>query len=301
MKRAAAALALALAVPAALLADGEGARSEEDGVAACVGAEQILRSEVVSELRRLGAGTNRFSEARNALIERKLVAMAAKEAKLTLQDWVVDNRVQEVIDAAFGGDRNRLVAALAQQKLTYAEWRQRIKDDMVVAAMRWNVVEKNLAATPSEIRAEYDAHPERYAAQAKATVSVILLKPEDAAKRGEVDAAVASKGFAEAAKRFSADAHAAEGGLWKDVVPGSVFRPEICEALAKLAPGETSGWMDLDGLGVLLRKESGGDASSRTLADAYAEVEANVKAEKSARLYREWIDRLKSETFIKVF
>lgn len=293
-------LAFALAAASAA-ASADGASRLEDGVAATVGAEQILRSEVVDEMRRIGAGTNRYAEVRNSLIERKLVAMAAKEAKLSLQEWVIDGRVQEIVDGVFDGDRNKLVAALAQQKLTFQEWRQRVHDDMLVGAMRWNVVERNVVATPSEIRAEYAARPERYALGGKATVSVILLKPEDAALRQEVEGAVASGSFAEAAKKYSADGHAAEGGLWKDVVPADVFRPEICDALAKLEVGGTSPWIDLDGWSFLLRKDAESPSGVRPLADAYEEVEVNVKAEKAARLYREWMDRLKAETFIKVF
>ena len=293
-------LAFAMAAAAAV-ACADGDRREEDGVAATVGSEQILKSEVIGEMRRIGAGTSRYAEVRNALIERKLVALAANEAKLSLQEWVIDNRVREIVDAAFDGDRNKLVAALAQQKTTFPEWRQRVKDDMLVSAMRWNVVDRNVVATPSEIRAEFDARPERYAGGGKATVAVILLKPEDEALRPEVDAAVAAGSFAEAAKRYSVDTHASEGGLWKDVVPQDVFRPEICDALAKVEVGGMSGWIDLDGWSFLLRKDAESPSGVRSLADAYEEVEANVKAEKAARLYREWMDRLKADTYIKVF
>lgn len=270
-----------------------------DGVAATVGGEQILRSEVVAEMRRAGAGEDAYGEVLNALVERALAKKAAKDSGVTLQEWVVDNRVREIVDDAFGGDRNRLVETLARQKIPYADWRNRIKEDMLVSAMRWHAVEKNVSVSPSEMRAEYVSHPERYTSGDRISVGVILLKPEDAGRRAEVDAVLASEGFAEAARRFSADGKAAEGGLWKDVVPQEVFRPEICEAISRLAPGETSGWIDTDGWSFLLKGVSAREP--RSFADAYPDVEENARAEKSRALYKKWMDGLKSETYIRIY
>jgi len=290
-----------VAASAALLLQAPVSAAEVDGIAATVGSQSILRSEVVNEMRRIGADESRFNEVRNSLIDRKLIVKAAADAKMTLQEWVVDNRVREIVDTAFEGDRNKLVAALAKQKLPYPEWRQRIKDDMVVGAMRWNVVDKNVTASPAEMRAEYAAHPERYRSEGTVTVSVILLKPEDAGKRDEVTEALKEKSFAELAKMYSADSRAKEGGVWKNVRPQEVFRPEICEEISKMPVGTLSEWIDLSGWSFLLRKESETSAGTKSFADAYADVEENVRQANAKKLYLEWIERLKSEAYIKVY
>ena len=81
---------------------------EVDGVAAQVGTETILRSDVYNEMRRQGlSDSSRYIEVRNEMIERKLVAKAAQDSKMQMQDWVVENRVREIINRAFGGDRNK--------------------------------------------------------------------------------------------------------------------------------------------------------------------------------------------------
>ena len=219
-----------------------------------------------------------------------------------MQDWVVENRLREIVDRAFGGDRNKLMAALAKDKVAYPEWRQRIKDDMLVAAMRWQVVDKNIQATPSAMRDEYAAHPERYVADKRVTVSAILLGPGDAAKSGEIDAALkGGTSFAELAKKYSVDAKAGEGGQWKDVKPEEVFRPEICDEIAKMPKGTMSNWIELDGWKFLLRKdnETGGDTMS--FADAYDAVAANVKDAEAKRLYEDWVNRLKRAAYIKLY
>ena len=274
---------------------------EVDGVVATVGTESILRSDVIGEMRRAGADDSQFVEVRNRLIERKLIIKAAREQKMTMQDWVVENRIREIIDSAFGGDMNKLKAVLAAQKVQMSEWRERIKDDMVVGAMRWNIVEKNVTASPAEMKAEYKKNPARYLSEPKTTVGVILLKPEDSGKRAEVTEALQKDAFEEVAKRFSADTHASEGGLWKDVNPATTFRPEVANAIAAIKTGETSDWVNIEGWSFLLKKIEERAARQSTFAEAYAEIEANVKRENAAKMYADWINRLKAENYIKVY
>ena len=290
-----------MAVSAAVALQAPAFAVEVDGVAATVGSQSILRSDVVHELRRMNADESKFDEVRNTLIERKLILKAAAESKMTLQEWVVDNRVREIVEKGFDGDRNKLLALLAQQKTPYSEWRQRIKDDMVVSAMRWNVVDKNVAASPAEMQAEFKAHPERYRTDGTVTVSVILLKPADAEKRDAIKAALKDTSFAELAKAHSADTHAAEGGVWKDVKPEEVFRPEICAAIAKLAKGDVSDWVEIDGWSFLLRKDDETASRARTFAEAYDDVEDAVKSANAQKLFSDWMERLKAETYIKIY
>lgn len=275
--------------------------AEVDGIAAQVGSEVILRSEVVDELRRGRMDMSQFDRMREDLIDKRLILAAAAESKMTIQEWVVENRIREIVKRSFDGDRNKLMDILAKQKVSYPEWRQRMKDDMVVGAMRWQVVDKNVSASPAELRAEYAAHPERYQSAASVTVSVILLKPEDAAKREEVTNALKTGDFAEVARRYSADSRAAKGGVWKDVDPNASFRPEVCEAIAKMAKGSTSDWIELDGWSFLIRKDGETDASRLSFADAYDRIDAAVREEKAKKLYLDWMARLRAATFIKRF
>jgi len=274
---------------------------EVDGVAARVGTETILKSDVATEMRRLNAPPEDFVRVRNVMIDRKLILKAAEEAKMTMQDWVVESRIRDIIERAFGGDRNKLMEALSKQRVSYPEWHARMKEDMVVSAMRWNVIDKNVTASPAAMRREFNEHPERYASKAKVTVTVILLKPEDAAKRDEVSAAVRTNDLSEIAKKYSADSRAAEGGVWRDIVPEDVFKPEICEEIAKMPRGTLSHWIEIDGWSFLIRKDGEEPARTPTFAEAYDSIEANVKEAEAERAFNAWIERLRSETYIKVY
>ena len=190
---------------------------EVDGIAARVGSSVILKSDVIGEMRRAGVGPDRYAAVRGEMIERELMLKAAAKAKLQMQDWVVENRVREIVTCIFGGDMNRFKAALAKDRITFPEWRQRLKDDMVVAAIRWQMVDKTVTASPADMRKEYESHPERYVSDSRVTVSAILVGPGDAEKKPEIEEALKTEPFGEVAKKYSSDARAKDGGQWKDI------------------------------------------------------------------------------------
>ena len=283
MRRMMLALVAAAALPLAAV--------EVDGVAAKVGSETILRSDVIDEMRRMGLqDSSRYDEIRNEMIDRKLILKAASDAKMVLQDWVVENRMREIIARAFGGDRNKLIEVLGRQKMSYPEWQARMKEDMIVTAMRWNVVNKNVTASPADMLAEFRGHPERYSKPATVSVSVIMLKPEESDRRREISA-----------KLKDTDFEALGAKKYEDIKPEDVFAPELCKEIASLPKGTFSRWIEIDGWSFLVRKDGESAGVAQTFEEAYDAIAESVKEEASKKAYHAWIERLRAETYIKVF
>ena len=295
-----------------------------DGLAAKVDNECIMIGDVLAEVRRNPAAREQFAAAahdkaklaalyQNAidtLIDRKLILKAAAEKKMEMQEWVIDNRVREIVKENFHGDRNELEAELQKSNTPFEEWRNIIREDLIIAGMRYQIIEKYAhQVSPSAMRAEYDTHRSRYADEAKTTVRVILLKPaaegqpsvkdranEILKKLGEPNA-----DFAALAHEYSSDSHAKDGGLWKDVKPDEAFRPEIAEAIAKLKVGEHSGLVDLDGWGFIVRKEAENAEKTLSFSEAYDRIVRNVRRDSAAKAYEDWMKRLRAEAFIKTY
>ena len=264
---------------------------EVDGVAATVGTESILRSDVLNELARMGAPDGEgYSQVLNMMIDRKLILKAARESKMTMQEWVVENRVREIVNKSFGGDRNKLIEALGKQRLSYPEWYAKTKDDLVVGAMRYQVVDKNVVAAPAAMRKEYEAHKSRYVKDHKVSVSVILLKPEEQVKRDEISKSLKEKTFEDLG-----------GKKYENVKPEDLFKPEVCAEIEKMPKGTISHWIEIDGWSFLLRKDAETTGTALSFDEAYDVVEAAVKEAEAKRLSTEWLERLKAETYIKVF
>ena len=264
---------------------------EVDGIAATVGSESILRSDVMNEMARTGARDGgAYSEFLEEMINRKLILKAARESKMTMQEWVVENRVREIINRSFGGDRNKLIETLGKQKISYPEWFAKTKDDLVIGAMRWNVVDKNAVASPAAMRAEYEAHKSRYTKDHRVSVSVILLKPEETARRDEISRALSEKSFEDLG-----------GKKYENVKPEDLFKPEVCEEIEKMPKGTISHWIEIDGWSFLLRKDAETTGKELSFDEAYDEIEAAVKEVEARRLYSAWVERLRAETYIRVY
>ena len=266
---------------------------EVDGIVAKVGDESILRSDVMLEMQRRGlpAGEARATIV-NELVDRRLILKAARSSKMTMQEWVVENRIREIVKRSFDGDRNKLLEMLTRQKVTYQEWRAKTKEDMVVGAMRWNVVDKNVTASPSAMKLEYETNKVHYASDRQVSVAVILLKPEEASRRDEISKALAAK-----EKTFDE----LGGKAYKDIRPEEMFKPQVSAAIDALKTGEVSRWIEIDGWSFLLRKDKEVAGRQLTFAEAYDKIEAAVKEAEAKRLYEEWIARLREETYVKVF
>ena len=274
---------LALALPAQAV--------EVDGVAATVGTESILRSDVLNEIARAGMPEPpEYSDVLNRMIERKLILKAAQESKMTIQEWVVENRVREIVNRSFGGDRNKLIETLGKQQISYPEWYAKTKEDIVIGAMRWNVIDKNVTASPSAMRKEYESNAARYVKDHLVSVSVILLQPEEKEKREEISAALKEKSFEDLG-----------GKKYENVKPEELFKPEVCAEIDKMPKGTISHWIEIDGWSFLLRKDAESTGSKLSFDEAYDQIEASVKEQEARRLYDAWLDRLRAETYIKVF
>lgn len=294
-----------------------------DGLAAKVNDNVITVGDVMTEIQRSPRLRGHFltsrtedaaklySETLDMLIDRKLILQAAAEKKMQMQEWVVDNRVREIVKNAFGGDMNKLAEELAKSRIAITDWRNTIRDDMIIQAMRYQLIEKNLQATPAAMRKEYKEHRARYATEYKATVRVVLLRPPQGddketpsvTTRGEEILARLEKGeaFADLARLYSSDSHAKDGGEWKDVNPQEAFRPEIADTIAKLKVGEFSQIVNLDGWGFIVKKESETIGKQQSFAEAYDEIARNVKNEAGKAEYDAWMKRLRAQAFVKKY
>jgi parvulin-like peptidyl-prolyl isomerase len=293
-----------------------------DGIAARVDSSVITVGDVMAEIRRnpdisrqLAAGNDSemqalYKAALDNLVERRLILKAASEKKVDIPEWVIDNQLREIVNNSFGGDMNRLEEEMARSKVPMTEYRNMVKEDILVRGMRQQMIEQFVFASPAAMKKEYAENPDKYQQEAKVTVRVILLKP---AKEGDGVPSLSTRwaqigeelakgeSFSDMAIKYSADSHAKDGGLWKDVNPEEAFRPEIVEAISKLNLGQVSNMIDLDGWGFIVKKESETKAKQMSFADAYDMIARNVQKAAAKKAYDEWIARLKDTAFIKMY
>ena len=88
---------------------------------------------------------------------------------------------------------------------------------------------------------------------------------------------------------------------YERVKADDVFSPELCAEIASLPKRTISRWIEIDGWSFLVRKDGEEPGASQTFEEAYDKIAGNVKEEAARKAYLAWIDRLRAETYVKVF
>jgi peptidyl-prolyl cis-trans isomerase SurA len=251
-----------------------------------------------------------FDDGRQSLIEKRLILDAYAKQEARVPEWAIDQRVEELITDMFKGDRSNLMAELAKEQLTYEEWRNEVRDHMVVASMRAANVEQNVKVAPGAVRAYYEAHLSDYQTPAKVKLRMIVIKKGDTAGQDEAkrrlavdlrDQARKGADFGALAKRSSEGSHAEEGGDWGWVQPEKDLRAELARAIQPLKPGETSDVVEISGDFYILKIESRAPSAVAPFEQVQPQVERQLRQQEGERLYHAWIQRLKANAYVQTF
>jgi len=314
-------LAVSVLCPASTLRD----RRTLDGVAAHVNEHVITVGDVLAalqavivQLRDTYRGNElreklqtAYGDALEALVARRLILDAyEKQKKMRIPDWVVDNRVEEIVHSRFEGDRSALIAALSKEQIDYEEWREEIREHIVVSSMRGLMVERELRVSPALVRQTYEKNLDTYRRPRQVRVRMIVLKkegePEAVAAKRELAARLrrdllAGRDFSGLAVAHSEGIHASKGGDWGWIEPAKTLRKELADAVNALKTGEIGDVIETPDELYILRVEGRKDASVAPFAEVQPKIERELRRKEGERLYGEWIERLRKQAYVKVF
>ncbi|MDD5708412.1 MAG: peptidyl-prolyl cis-trans isomerase, partial [Kiritimatiellae bacterium] len=250
-----------------------------------------------------------YSEALHELVARKLILQAYEKSEQKLQPWMVDRRVEAVIEEHFGGDRAQLISRLARENLSYDAWRKRLEEEMIVSAMRHQFVDRAVIVPPAEVRAYYASNRTEFALEGPVRVGMILLLPREgedadglrARARALLKRLRDGQDFETLARKESDEDHAGDGGDWGYVNPAESFRPEIAKALEALKPGAIGDPIETDNGIYIVRKTAVQTEPYLPIEDAWQTIEARLKRALAERRYHDWIERLKQDVHVRIY
>jgi peptidyl-prolyl cis-trans isomerase SurA len=294
-----------------------------DSVAAFVNDHVITMSDVLivlqpiqRQLQRVhrGAALKRelrkaYDEARQSLVERQLILGFHEKSAGKIPEWVVDERAGEIIHELFDGDRSKLLAALEEDGLTYGDWRDEVRQHVIVSLMRRLQVQKHVEVSPREVREEYEKNEGQYRTPGKVRLRMIVLSrgttEETAAQAWERIAALrkrvlAGEDFASLARTDSRGQYASKGGDWGWVEP-RILLPALAKAAAALEPGQVSEVIPSGEELYLLKVEGRRRAARPAYEDVQPRIESKLKQREAERIYRAWIQDLERKAYVKVF
>jgi peptidyl-prolyl cis-trans isomerase SurA len=294
-----------------------------DGIAAIVNGDVITYSQVRSLsapreklLRSQATGDDlvkKIIEARQAalndLIDRQLIIQAFKKEDYQIPDHFVDERVHEIIQESFGGDRNTFIKTLEAQNYTLGEFKKMEMERMIVQAMRSKNIKRDYIASPVKIEEYYKTHRDEFTAKEQVKLRMIMIPSHADTGNAAAQKAMAEEvlgkltggaEFERMAQIYSEDSTREVGGDW-----GWIERKTLAAPLEKVAfslpVGKISHIVEFGGNYYILRVDDKRGGTTRSLAEVRAEIEKKLMQEKAQHLQERWIASLRSKAYIRTF
>jgi parvulin-like peptidyl-prolyl isomerase len=270
--------------------------------------EKVLRSQLQGE-----ALMKAVKEAREAalkdLIDRQLIIQAFKKENFQIPDFFVNQRMHEIIQENFGGDRNTFIKTLEAQNYTEGEFKKLESERMIVQAMRSRNVKRQQIISPLKVDEYYRTHREEFTAKEQIKLRMIMIpaKANDSTASSQRDMAeeilkkLANGGeFDRIAQIYSEDSSRDLGGDW-----GWIERKTLAPPLEKVAfnlpVGKISNIIEFSGNFYILKVEEKKGGTTRSLAEARDEIEKKILQEQAQELQERWIMSLRSKAYIRTF
>ncbi|HTW89337.1 MAG TPA: peptidylprolyl isomerase [Candidatus Binataceae bacterium] len=184
------------------------------------------------------------------IIENKMLDQESKKYADKVEDSQVDQYIQS-IEAQNHITDQQFRDQLAQNGLTYDEFRHHARDQLMRMAMLQDEVRSKVAIPQSEVEAYYKSHPEEFQVTKERLklAQILIAVPANAtpaqvaaakAKADEVHAkAVKGEDFGALASQYSDDDSKSKGGELGYFGPDEIL-PQIGNAVENLKPGQIS-------------------------------------------------------------
>jgi parvulin-like peptidyl-prolyl isomerase len=241
------------------------------------------------------------------LIERQLVLHDFDTEGYRLPDTVVDEVVQDRIRERFG-DRITLMKTLQAQGETFEKFRQDVRDQYIVAALRnKNISPEKIIISPYKVETYYLAHQDDFKVEDEIKLRMIVLNKisgddtNTASLAREILAKIKQGAtFQEMASVYSQGSQRTQGGDW-GWIERSVLRKELADTAFKLKSGQMSGVIETPEACYLMLVEQTRPTHVKPLNEVRDDVEATLRTQEQKQLEQKWIEQLKKKAFIRLF
>lgn len=270
--------------------------------------ERLLRSQFQGE--QLRAEMKKAREAAlKDLIDRQLIVQSFRKEQLSLPEYFVEQRMNDIIRENFGGDRNTFIKTLQAQNYSLSEFKKDEFEKIIVAAMRGKNVKMDATVSPTKIAAYYRTHREEFSTKEEVKLRMIMVPSRasegNAASQKAMAEEILSKlaggaDFARIAQMYSEDSTRDIGGDW-----GWLERKTLAGPLEKVAfslgKGKVSNIVELGGNYYILKVDDRRGGQTKALAQVREDIEKKLKQEEAQRLQENWIAGLRQKATIRTF
>jgi peptidyl-prolyl cis-trans isomerase SurA len=183
------------------------------------------------------------------LLGQQLILRDFKTAGYNLPESVIDEEVADRIRSKYG-DRVHLTKSLQAEGITFERFRQRIREQFIVQALRQKNISSEIIVSPHKMEAYYLAHRDDFKMEDEVKIQMIVLKqpaaaepalpePPSAEKRAEEILSKLKEGakFTEMAAVYSEGSQRKSDWGWWEL---SRLSKGLADVAATLSPGQYS-------------------------------------------------------------
>jgi peptidyl-prolyl cis-trans isomerase SurA len=223
-----------------------------------------------------------------------------------MPETVIEEEVQTRIKARFG-DRRTATKTLQAQGITYEKFREQIRDQFIVEALRGKYISSEILISPYKVEQFYLANQSKFKLEDQVKLRMIVLKkpaaeaPAVRTRADEIETKLKEGAdFKELATLYSEGSQRAQGGDW-GWAERTTLRKELADAAFALKAGEFSPVVELPDACYLLKVEEAKVAHVRPLKEVRDEVEGFLMSQERNRLEKQWLDKLRKKTFVRYY
>jgi peptidyl-prolyl cis-trans isomerase SurA len=270
--------------------------------------EKLLRSQYAGD-----ELANKIKETRQAalqdLIDRQLIIQAFKKESYQIPDHFVDERLHEIIQESFGGDRNTFIKTLEAQNYTLGEFKKLETERMIVQAMRGKNVKRNTIISPTKVEDYYKKHRDEFTAKEQIKLRMIMIPNHADSGNSAAQKAMAEEilgklangaEFDRMAQIYSEDSTRDVGGDWGWIERKTLAAP-LEKAAFNLPVGRISNIVEFSGNYYILKIDDKRGGKTRSLAEVRPEIEKKLIQLEAQHLQERWLASLRSKAFIRTF
>ena len=245
----------------------------------------------------------------NEMINEKLADQELKRQNISVSDKEVDNAIERIKEKRALTDEE-LRKALSSQGMTYEEFRQQTKQQILRAKLVNREVRSKIVITDQDIKEYYDQHAEEYAYEKKYHLRNFYIRLSSFATdadrqealrqmetvRAELKAGKPIDELTKSALQPDALVESDDMGLFKI----EDLSPQLRETIRDMKPGDMTPVIEAPFGYQILMLEEVVDTAGKTEAEAAAEIEDKLFNQIVDQKYQSWLQDLKDRAHIKI-
>jgi peptidyl-prolyl cis-trans isomerase SurA len=243
------------------------------------------------------------------LILRRLQLQYASQIGISASDNDINAALKDVLTRN-NLTQEQLTALLTREGLTLQDYKDRLREQIILARLMNQAVRSRVSVDASEVEAYYKTHQDEFNQPAHARVRHIFFRVEPGMASPQLEAVherasrvlqEARNGgqFADLARRYSEDATAANGGDLGVIRRGQAL-PEFEEVIFTMREGDISEVIRTPNGLHIVKIEAFSKGSEQPFPEIKAEIERRLLQGKMEQRFQDWTNELKDKAFIEI-